>query len=119
MEFSRPEYQSGWPFPSPGDLLNSGTEPPGIPHLQADSLPTEPQGKPKRTGMGSLFLLQRIFQTQKGGGFSTHGKGFKWPGSQKMTNANHFLENLSLFPSLVSENQLSDFLLFVYLYWSG
>ena len=30
-----------------------------------------------------------------------------------MTNANHFLEKLSLFPSLASENQLSDFYLFI------
>ena len=32
--------------------------------LQADSLPTEPQGKPKNMGMGSLSLLQRNFPTQ-------------------------------------------------------
>ena len=45
MEFSRPEYWSGYPFPSPGDLLNPGTEP-RSPALQAESLPAEPQGKP-------------------------------------------------------------------------
>ena len=33
------------PFPSPGDLLDTGTEP-GSPALQADSLPSEPQKKP-------------------------------------------------------------------------
>jgi len=44
MEFSRPEYWSGWPFPSPGDLPNTGIEP-RAPTLQADSLPSEPQGK--------------------------------------------------------------------------
>ena len=33
-------YWSGWPFPSPGDLLDSGIEP-GSPALQADSLPSE------------------------------------------------------------------------------
>ena len=38
--FSRQEYWSGLPFPSPGDLPNPGTEP-GSPALQADSLPTE------------------------------------------------------------------------------
>ena len=32
--------------------------------LQADSLPAEPPGKPKNTGVGSLSLLQRIFPTQ-------------------------------------------------------
>ena len=44
LEFSRPEYWSGQPFPSPGDLPNSGIEPMS-PALQADSLPAEPQGK--------------------------------------------------------------------------
>ena len=37
MEFSRPEYCSGWPFPSPGDLPNPGIEP-GSSALQEDSL---------------------------------------------------------------------------------
>ena len=37
MGFSRQEYWSGLPFPSPGDLPNSGIEP-GSPALQADSL---------------------------------------------------------------------------------
>ena len=35
------------------------------PTLQANSLPAEPQGKPKNTGVGSLSLLQRIFPTQE------------------------------------------------------
>ena len=45
MEFSRQEYQSGLPFPSPGGLPNPGTEPMS-PAFQADSLPSEPPGKP-------------------------------------------------------------------------
>ena len=45
MEFSRPEYWSGLPVPSPGDLTNSGIKP-GSPALKADSLPNEPTGKP-------------------------------------------------------------------------
>ena len=36
---------------------------PGCPTLQADSLPAEPQEKPKNTGVGSLSLLQQIFPT--------------------------------------------------------
>ena len=44
MEFFRQEYWSGLPFPSSGDLPNSGIEP-GSPALQADSLPLEPLGK--------------------------------------------------------------------------
>ena len=42
MEFSRQEYWSGLPFPSPGDLPDPGMEP-GSPELQAESLPPEPK----------------------------------------------------------------------------
>ena len=45
MGFSRQEYQSGLPFPSPGDLPDPGIEPTS-PALQADSLPIELRGKP-------------------------------------------------------------------------
>ena len=38
---------------------------PGSPALQADSLPAEPPGKPKNTGVDSLFFLQGIFLTQE------------------------------------------------------
>ena len=44
MEFSRQEYWSGLPFPSPGDLPDPGIKP-GSPALQADALPSEPLGK--------------------------------------------------------------------------
>ena len=42
-EFSRQEYWSGVPFPSPGDLPNRGIKP-GSPTLQGDTLPSEPPG---------------------------------------------------------------------------
>ena len=45
MGFSRQEYWSGLPFPSPGDLPNPGIEP-GSPALRADALTSEPPGKP-------------------------------------------------------------------------
>ena len=45
MGFSRQEYWSGSPFPSPGDLPIPGIEP-GSPALQADALTSEPPGKP-------------------------------------------------------------------------
>ena len=64
MEFSRPEYGSGYPFPSPGNLPKPGIEP-RSPTLQVDSLPTELQVKPKITGVGSLSFLQWIFPTQE------------------------------------------------------
>ena len=43
MGFSRQEYWSGLPFPSPGDLPDPGIEP-RSPVLQADALTSEPQG---------------------------------------------------------------------------
>ena len=46
MVFFRQEYRSELPFPSPGALPNPGIKP-GSPSLQADSLPSEPPGKPK------------------------------------------------------------------------
>ena len=50
MGFSRQEYWGGLPFPSAGDLPDPGIEPvsPVSPALQADSLPTEPPGKPTK-----------------------------------------------------------------------
>ena len=44
MGFSRQEYWSGLPFPSPEDLPDRGIEP-GSLALQADALPSEPPGK--------------------------------------------------------------------------
>ena len=44
MGFSKQEYWSGLPFPSPGHLPNPGIEP-GSPALRADSLPSKPPGK--------------------------------------------------------------------------
>ena len=44
MGFSRQEYWSGLPFPSPGDLPDTGIEPRSL-ALQADALPSEPPGK--------------------------------------------------------------------------
>ena len=46
MKFSRQEFWSGLPFPSPGDPPYPGTEP-GSPTLQADSLPAETPGEIK------------------------------------------------------------------------
>ena len=54
--FSGQEYWSGSPCPPPGDLPNPGVEP-RSPTLLADSLLSEPPGKPKNTGVGSLSLF--------------------------------------------------------------
>ena len=46
MGFSKQEYWSGVPLPSPGDLPDPGIET-GSPALEADTLTSEPPGKPK------------------------------------------------------------------------
>ena len=51
-------------FPFSGDLPNPGIKPRSL-TLQANSLPAEPQRKPKSTGAGSLFLFQQIFLAQE------------------------------------------------------
>ena len=48
MGFSRQEYWSGLPFPSPGDLPDPGIKPES-PALEADALTSEPPGKPRVT----------------------------------------------------------------------
>ena len=62
MEFARPEYQSGLPFPSAGDLLNPGIEP-RPPALQADSLPAEPQGKSLVPAGRAVPDVNSVFRT--------------------------------------------------------
>ena len=67
MGFSRQEYWSGFPFPSPGDLPDPGIEP-RSPVLQADALPTEPPGKPICMLKGSPFLIlqrEKLAQSEK------------------------------------------------------
>ena len=55
--FSRQEYWSGLPCPPPEDLPHPGIKP-ASPILQADSLPTEPPGKPNYTiNVGVNYLV--------------------------------------------------------------
>ena len=63
MGFPRQEYWNELPFSSPGELSDTGIEPSSL-ASQTDSLPAEPQGRPKSTGVGSLSLLEQIFLTQ-------------------------------------------------------
>ena len=68
--FSRQEYWSGLPCPPPGDLPNPGIEP-RSPELQADSLPSEPPGKPMSTpyfrkilrSFGGTTILHTLYST--------------------------------------------------------
>ena len=73
MEFSRQGYWSGLPFLSPEDLPDPEIKP-WSPALQADSLPAEPQGRPKKTRVSSLSLLQWIFPTQESNQGLLHGR---------------------------------------------
>ena len=66
MEFSRQEYWSGLPFPSPGALPDPGIEL-GSPTKQADSLPSEPPGKQRKKKLLSVeesakALLRKAFK---------------------------------------------------------
>ena len=57
--FSRQEYWSGLPFPSPGDLPDPGIEP-RSPALQADALTSEPSGKPYIKCKGFKYINYQI-----------------------------------------------------------
>ena len=66
MEFSRPEYQSGQPFPSSGELPKPGIElNPGLLHCRWILYQLRHKRSPQNTGVGSLSLLQWIFLTQE------------------------------------------------------
>ena len=71
MGFSRQEYWSGLPFLSLGDLPDLGIKP-GSPALQADSLPSEPAGKPL------VFLNYKI---KNNGSFNSNICGSLVPGT--------------------------------------
>ena len=59
MGFSRQEYWSGWPFPSPGDLPDPEIEP-GSPAFQADALTSEPEVKETWVqSLGQKDLLEK------------------------------------------------------------
>ena len=61
MGFSRQEYWSVLPFPSPGDLPDPGIKPVS-PTFQADALTSEPPGKPKiPAGLISALLFIYLF----------------------------------------------------------
>ena len=71
MGFSRQEYWSGLPFPSPGGLPDPGIEP-RSPALEAEALTSEPPGKPRlrtepmvRVAGGLHFQRTTVFETTK------------------------------------------------------
>ena len=76
-----------------GNLPNPGIEP-RSPALQADSLPSEPPGKPQNTGVGKLSLLQGIFPTQESNLYLLHSSQilYQWSyqGSPYLINKSNF-----------------------------
>ena len=66
MGFSRQEYWSGLPFPSPGDLPDPGIEP-WSPALEADALTSEPPGQPQGACKNTQVLLGLEKQTVSDG----------------------------------------------------
>ena len=79
------------PYLPPGDLPNPGSKH-RSPALQVDSLPSEPQGKPKNTAVGRLSLLHGTFPTQESNKSFLHCRWIlcqmSYPGSPK---ASHLL----------------------------
>ena len=63
MGFSRQEYWSRLPFPSPGDLPDPGIEP-RSPALQADTLPSEPPGKDSCQCMAKPIQYYKVISLQ-------------------------------------------------------
>ena len=78
LEFSRQEYWSGLPFPSPGDLPDLRMEPRSS-ALQAKSLPSEPPGKP---------LINKLTSNVKSGPMKVTCKW--WGGSNFLTLSPQF-----------------------------
>ena len=81
-------------IPPPRDLPNPGIEP-RFPALQADSLLSEPPGKPKNTGVGNLSMLQVVFLTQELNQVSCIAGGFfaSWSTREAPLNCMAFQES--------------------------
>ena len=75
MGFSRQEYRSGSPFPSPADLPDPGIELES-PALQEDSLSAELPGKPNRIQCNTSITLHSIIILEKA--MATHSSTLAW-----------------------------------------
>ena len=86
---------------SPGCLPNPGIEA-RSPALQADSLLSEPPGKPKNTGVGNLLLLQGIFPTQGSPALQAGSLLAELPGNLKNTGVGSLSLLYGIFPTKAS-----------------
>ena len=96
MEFSRQEYWSGLPIPSPGDLPDPMIKP-RSPALQADSLSSEPPGKPQFVLLAffyasTIFLEFAVFEIVK------HSNEIAFKEEMKKIYTYKILKMLKLFP---------------------
>ena len=97
MGFSRQEYWSGLPFPSPGDLADPGIKPSllGLLHWQAGSLPLVPPGKP----MLNTSCIWRL-PLQHSSPYSYCYKSERRPQHHQTARFNYWVTNASLWQSL-------------------
>ena len=97
MGFSKQEYWSGLPFPSPGDLPDPGIEP-GPPALEADALTSEPPGKPQKAQRRHQRTLMAVIAIAVGlsASFCAHGqnKGLPKMSTSKSSEPVNMLPNL-------------------------
>ena len=91
MGILRLGYWSGVPFPSPGDLLDPGIEP-RSPTLQADSLPSEPPGKPL---WGAYQRQHWVWKCEGIGSQPSQGKGSSRQFLENVVSQNIVLEMLT------------------------
>ena len=105
MGYSRQEYWSGLPCPPPRDLLNPGIEL-RSPALQADSLPSEPPGKPQE-----ILIITYSHNSGLGSNLSS---------SKKLTPDHRRLNCISTLPAILKSN-LSPFPIlhgtFINIFW--
>ena len=92
MAFPRQESRSGLPFPSPGGLPEPGMEL-GSPELQADSLSTQPSGKPRNVGIPGHNLCLKDQQFLGG---KVHKKYHQLWGLQKKSSEMSHLRPLEI-----------------------
>ena len=90
MGFSRQEYWSGLPFPSPGDLPYPGIEP-RSPAFQANALTSEPPGKPMENMICFQFFVDRL-----------QSMNILWVGKVSLFNISLYLGNSQTFTGLKS-----------------
>ena len=83
MGFSRQEYWSGMPFPSPGDLPDPRIEP-GFPALEADALTSAPPGKPHK-------VIYFIFKTHQFPTLDPHQQPSNFQGNLSKSNTKFLL----------------------------